>query len=201
MDDVSEISQLVLGEREARDMGWWGRMADCFDQDSRVRISWIDGTGEAFVRGSIDMAARGMKATHRVGPPVVRVRGDRAIASLAGIIDIPAVVGGVEAVLSSHARFLYRLHRRDGRWRIAFFDAVYMRDELVPAIPGQVVSVPPAEVAAYRPSYRMLCYLLSLTGYVPNQDLAGEDRPETAAALIDEVYGWAGLVPDAPIPG
>ena len=40
--------------------------------------------------------------------------------------------------------------------------------------------------------------LLGLTGYVPSQDLAGEDRPETVAALIGEVYGWAGIVPDAP---
>jgi hypothetical protein len=195
--DVSAISQLVLSERESRDMGWWTRMRACFHADARIRISWIDGDAEAFVRGSIDMAARGMKAKHRVGPPVVRVRGDRAVASLPGIIDIPAALSGVEVMLSSHARFLFRAERREGVWRISFFDAVYMRDELVAAIPGQVPPVTPEDVAGYRKSYRMLCHLLSLTGYVPSQDLAGEDRPETAAALIAEVYGWAGLDPDS----
>jgi hypothetical protein len=198
--DVSAITQLVLSEREARDMGWWTRMADCFHPDSRVRLSWIDGTGEEFVRGSIDMAARGMKAKHRVGPPVVRLNGDRAIASLAAIIDIPVTVRGIDAHLSSYARFVYRLERREGRWRIAFFDSIYLRDELVPAIPGQAVPVTAEEVAPFRSSYRMLCFALSLTGYAPSQDLAGDDRPETSAAIIGEAYGWAGIDPDSPAP-
>jgi len=195
--DVSAISQLILSERESRDMGWWTRMAACFHPDASIRISWIDGDAEAFVKGSIDMAARGMKAKHRVGPPVVRVNGDRGVASFPAIIDIPAMLSGVEVMLSSHARFLFRVERRQGRWRIAFFDAIYMRDELVAAIPGQTPPVRPEDVAGYRRSYRMLCHLLSLTGYVPSQDLAGEDRPETAAALLAEVYGWAGVDPDS----
>jgi len=194
--NISAIAQLVLSEREARDMGWWKRMADCFHADSRVRLSWIDASGEDFVRGSIDMAARGMKAKHRVGPPVVRLNGHRAIASLPAIIDIPAVVKGVEAQLSSYARFIYRVERRDGLWRISFFDSIYMRDELVPAIPGQVVPVTSEDVAPFRSSYRMLCYLLSLTGYTPSQDLAGDDRPETAEAMVRDAYGWAGIDPD-----
>ena len=196
-DDVSAITQLVLSERESRDMGWWTRMRACFHPDARIRISWIDGDADAFVKGSIDMAARGMRAKHRVGPPVVRIRGDRAVASFPAIIDIPAVLSGVEVMLSSHARFLFRAERRQDVWRIAFFDSIYMRDELVAAIPGQVPPVTPEEVAGYRKSYRMLCHLLSQTGYVPNQEIAGEDRPETAAAMIAEVYGWAGLDPDS----
>lgn len=194
--DVSAITQLILSERESRDMGWWTRMAACFHPDARIRISWIDGDAEAFVKGSIDMAERGMKAKHRVGPPVVRIQGDRAVASFPAIIDIPAVLSGVEVMLSSHARFLFRTERRAGLWKIAFFDAIYMRDELVAAIPGQVPPVTPEDVAGYRRSYRMLCLLLRQTGYTPNQDLAGEDRPETAAAMVSEVYGWAGIEPD-----
>ena len=194
--DISAITQLVLSERESRDLGWWARMADCFHPGARVRLSWIDGSGEDFVRGSIDMAARGMKAKHRVGPPVVRIRGDRAVASLAAIVDVPAVIAGVEVQLSSYTRFLYRVERRDGRWRIAFFDSIYVRDELVAILPGQVPPVSAADVAPYRKSYRMLCHLLSLSGYVPSQDLAGDDLPETAAAMAAEVYGWAGIEPD-----
>lgn len=196
-EDVLAISQLVLSERESRDMGWWTRMSDCFHADARIRLSWIDGTAAEFVQGSIEMARRGMKAKHRVGPPVVRVRGDRAVASLAATIDIPGVVGGVDVHLSSHARFLYRVERRDGRWRIAFFDALYVRDELAPAIPGQALAVPPEALSGFRSSYRMLSYLLSLTGYAPNQDLPGDDRPETVAAITSQAYGWAGIEPDA----
>ena len=194
---VLSITQLVLSERESRDNGWWNRMADCFHPDARIRLSWIDGDADAFVKGSIDMARRGMKARHRVGPPVVRLNGERAVASLPAIIDIPAEIGGIEAQLSSYARFLYRVERRNGRWRIAFFDSIYMRDELVATIPGEVVPVTAKDVAGYRKSYRMLCHLLSLTGYLPSQDLAGDDRPDTAAAMVAEIYGWAGLIADS----
>lgn len=194
---ITAIAQLVLSEREARDMGWWTRMGECFHPDARVRLSWIDDTGEAFVRGSIDMAARGMSAKHRVTPPVVRLNKDRAVASFPAIIDIAAVLKGVEVQLSSHARFLYRLERRDDRWRICFFDALYVRDELTAAIPGEVVPVTAEDVAPYRKSYRFLCFLLGLSNYTPSQELAGEDRPETAAALYQEAYAWAGITPDS----
>ncbi|HSK31812.1 MAG TPA: nuclear transport factor 2 family protein, partial [Candidatus Limnocylindria bacterium] len=83
--DVSAVSQLVLSERESRDNGWWNRMADCFHPDARIRLSWIDGDADAFVKGSIDMARRGMMARHRVGPPMVRLNGERAVASLPAI--------------------------------------------------------------------------------------------------------------------
>lgn len=195
--DITAITQLILSERESRDMGWWHRMRACFHTDARIRLSWIDGDAEAFVRGSADMAARGMRARHRVGPAVVRLKGDRAVASFPAIIDIPATVKGVDAHLSSHARFLFRVERRDGIWRIAYFDSVYMRDELVATIPGQEVPVSSEAVSRFRRSYRMLCYMLSLTGYVPSQELAGDDRPESVEAMNHEVYGWAGIVPDA----
>ena len=192
--DIVAITQLILAERESRDLGLWKGMAECFHPDSRVHLSWINGSGEDFVEGSIDMAERGMKAKHRLGPPLVRLAGNRAVASFMAIIDIPATVQGVEVQLSSHARFLYRVEKRDDRWRICFFDSIYVRDEIVPQIPGERVMISPDDVSGYRKSYRMLCFLLSQTGYVPNQDLAGDDMPDTVATKLAEVYDWAGLV-------
>ena len=85
--------------------------------------------------------------------------------------------------------------KRDGRWGISFFDAIYIRDELTTAIPGLKVPITPADLKPFRASYRMLSYLLSLKRYEVNNDLAGEDRPETAAAMNAEIYGWAGIEP------
>ena len=195
--DIAAITQLVLAERESRDLGRWQRMAACFHPDARIRLSWIDGNPAEFVAGSIDMAARGMKATHRIAPPAIRLQGDRAVASFPAIIDIPGEVRGVGVHLSSHARFFFRVERRDGAWRIAFFDSIYMRDELVPMIPGQTIPVSPEDLAPFRTSYRCLCFMLSLTGYAPHQDLAGYDEPEGAAALTDEIFAWAGIDPDS----
>jgi hypothetical protein len=191
--DISEITQLILTERESRDFGHWSRMRDCFHADALIRISWITGNADAFVEGSKDMARRGVLAKHRLGPIRVHLGGDRAVASLSGIIDIPSKVADVDVQLSSHARFLYRAERRDGRWRLSGFDGIYRRDELVAVIPGQSLHVDAAELSRFRPSYRMLSYVLSRNGYVVNGDLPGEDRPQSVAALEEELFRWAGV--------
>ncbi|RYZ60947.1 MAG: hypothetical protein EOP08_14130 [Proteobacteria bacterium] len=118
------------------------------------------------------------------------------MATLGGIIDIPAVVDGVEANLSSHARFYYRLERKAGRpWLISGFDGVYLRDELLPAIPGTTLHVPLEELEGLRKPYRLLAWLQIKLGYRPNMELAGEDRPDLTAALEAELFGWAGITP------
>jgi hypothetical protein len=186
------ITQCVLRERESRDTGMWDRMRDCFHADSLVRLSWFTGTGPDFVEGSIDMARRGMLAKHRLSPVLVTLVGDRAIASLSAIIDIPTFIDNVELMLSAYSRFIYRVERRDGTWRIYGFDCIYIRDELTPAILGQTVAIDLGEMKSFRPSYRNLAYSLSLKGYQANPDLPGEDRPETVARLMREVNDWAG---------
>jgi SnoaL-like domain len=191
--DVSAITQLILRERESRDLGRWERMKDCFWPDSLVRVSWFRGNGADFVTGSIDMARRGVPAKHRLGPVHVTLSGNRAVASLSGIIDLPVKIKGVEATLSTHSRFLYRAEKREGRWRIIGFDAIYMRDELTPMIPGQVITIDPSEVESFRPSYRLLLYYLKTQGYEVDSGLAGEDRPDLVEALNRELYGWAGV--------
>ena len=191
--DVSAITQLVLTERECRDLGRWDQMRGCFHPDSLVRLSWFTGSGPDFVAGSIDMARRGVLAKHRLGPVRVQLRGDRALASLVGAIDIPATVDGVELMLTSLARFLYRAERRNDIWRLSGFDAIYLRDTLEPALPGQSVPVTPAQLTGYRPAYRMLSFVLASQGYQVNAELPGEDRPDKAAALFRELYDWVGL--------
>jgi SnoaL-like protein len=191
--DITAITQLILRERESRDLGRWHQMRDCFWPDSLIRVSWFQGNGADFVTGSMDMARRGLPAKHRLAPILVALSGSRAIASLAAIIDLPVKLKGVEATLSTHSRFLYRTEKRDGCWRIVGFDAVYMRDELTPAIPGQSVSIDLKDVQSYRPSYRMLSYYLNHQGFSVDSNLPGEDRPDLVAALNLEIYSWAGL--------
>jgi len=191
--DITAITQLILRERESRDMARWETMRDCFHPDSIVKISWFNGSGPDFVTGSIDMAKRGMFAKHRLAPVLVTLAGDRAVASLTAIIDIPRVIDGVDLILSAHGRFIYRAERRDDVWRVFSFECIYIRDELTPAILGQTISINPAEVEGFRPSYRNLAWCLMKTGYEVDQGLPGEDRPETVTTLMQEVNNWAGL--------
>lgn len=192
-EDIVEITQLVVRERESRDCGFWNRMRDCFHPDSEVNISWFRGNGLHFVAASKDMAARGMLAKHRLGPVLVTLNGERALASLSGIIDIPEKIDGKDFTLSAHSMFYYRVEKRAGSWRLASFEVVYRRDEFVPAILGQTANLPAELLASYRPSYRNLCYSLHLKGYTPNNALAGEDRPDTVRALLESMYSWLGL--------
>lgn len=191
--DITAITQLILRERESRDTWRWETMRGCFWPDSLVRVSWFRGNGPDFVTGSIDMAKRGVPAKHRLAPVLVTLAGDRAVASLVGIIDLPAKLQGVELTLSTHARFLYRAERRQQQWKIFGFDAIYLRDELTPAIPGQSVTIDANELKGFRASYRMLSYYLKTQGFAIDSTLAGEDKPETVEALNRELFTWAGL--------
>lgn len=191
--DITELTQLIVRERTSRDLGRWDTMRACFWPDSLVRITWFRGTGADFVAGSIDMARRKVLAKHRLMPILVTLAGNRAIATLVASIDLPVTLQNVDMNLATLARLLYRVERRDGRWGIVGFDAIYMRDELTPAIPGQGISINPNEVKSYRASYRMLSYYLSKQGYDIDSNLAGEDRPDLVEALNREVFGWAGL--------
>ena len=192
--DISAITQLILKERESRDLGRWDEMRDCFHPDSQIRVTWFRGNGADFVKGSIDMARRNVLAKHRLSPIRVVLSGDRAVATMSAIIDIPTTLDGIEMNLLSYTRFVYRAERRADQWRILSFDAIYLRDELTPAVPGHSISIDPRELQSFRPSYRLLSYVLSRQGgYKVDSDLAGVDRPELTKALMHEVYGWAGL--------
>jgi hypothetical protein len=193
--DVSAVTQLVLRERLSRDLGLWEQMRDCFHDDSVVRISFINASGPEFVRRSKEMAERNVKASHRLGPIFVTLAGDRAIAQLAAIIDIPFTLKGTEVMVSSHARLLIRAERREGVWRVYGFDVVYLRDEMNAVIPGQTIAVDPGVLKGFRPTYPLLSYCLASNGFPARNDLAGVDRPDLVNALTEEVYSWAGIAP------
>ena len=151
--------------------------------------------GPEFVRRSKEMAERNVQASHRLGPIFVTLAGDRAIAQLAAIVDIPFTLDGTDVMISSRTRLLLRAERREGVWRLSGFDAVYLRDEIAPMIPGQTIGIDPGALKAFRPSYRLLSYCFASAGYAVPNDLAGVDRPDLVDALVCEIYGWAGLTP------
>jgi hypothetical protein len=49
------------------------------------------------------MAERNVKASHRLGPILVTLAGDRAIAQVRAMIDIPFTLKATEVMVSSHA--------------------------------------------------------------------------------------------------
>ncbi|OCC13816.1 nuclear transport factor 2 family protein [Streptomyces sp. PTY087I2] len=190
MTDIDAITQTVLRERQGRDRGWWDEMRACYWPDSTVSLSWYQGDGPGFVDASEAMAGRGDVSVHRLSPPAVRIEGDRAFAEMPAAIEVRTIIDGVTADLTSRTRVLYRLERRDGRWGIVALDCVYERDTLAPAVPGEPLTVRPADLAPYRASYAVLAWHLDRRGYRVGDDLLGDDRPERTAAFYAETWEW-----------
>jgi hypothetical protein len=188
-------AQLVLAEREARDRCWWDVMAKCFAPESHIEISWFEGSGAEFVARSKQMSADGVSSRHRLGPPVVHGTGDRVVITLPAAVETYPRVGGIECVLTAHCRLLYRVGYTDDAWAIAGMQAVYERDLLEPATPGQHVAVDPAQLSSLRFPYRLLAWTLAQSGYETRQDLPGDDRPDQVQELYDKAFAWADLRP------
>lgn len=190
MSDTTEITQLILRERQGRDRGWWNQMRSAFRDDSTVRLSWFTGSGHDFAARSAEMSGRGDRAVHRMGPPVVRVNGERAHAETSASVEMQIHFDGVAAHLVSFTRLNYRLSKEAGDWGILSLDAVYERDTLTPALPGQQIVVAPADVADLRPSYALLSLHLRRQGYSVGTGQLGDDRPEEVVSFYAHVNGW-----------
>ncbi|NGO68337.1 nuclear transport factor 2 family protein [Streptomyces boncukensis] len=189
---AEEVTQLVLRERQSRDRGWYEEMAACFADDCVVVMSWYTGSGAGFVRHTQQATAqRGDLAVHHLGPPAVRVHGDRALAELPLVIERRVDVDGVEADIASSCRSQYRAQRgADGVWRIVRITSVYEKDTITPALPNTRLNIDPQELAAYRPSYRCLAWDLNRRGFPVGDDHLGDDRPEAVQAQYREEMTW-----------
>ncbi len=188
--DKAAVAEVVQTERAARDAGEWARMADCYHPDSLVSISWIEASGPAFVEASRNAFAQGVRHLHQMAPTLVWLNGDRALAQTGGAILLAGRVGEVEVNVTSHARFYARAERREGRWRLSGFRALYFQDALAPKDPAQIPQLDPERLAHYRPSYRFLSYVIEEAGKTARHDLAGVDRPDLVEALHAGEEGW-----------
>ena len=195
MDTITEITQVVLRERQGRDRGWWSQMSDCFHDDSRVTLSWFDGPGSEFVSRSRKMSEAGLRMVHRPSPPVVHLHEDKAVLELPIAVERRFLLDGIEADLNSFTRLLYQLERRAADWKILFMNAIYERDTLVPVVPGTTLKVDHERIAQFRAPYRFVAYDISLGGRSMTSDLYGDDQPERVDALYKAAFDWLGRSP------
>jgi hypothetical protein len=189
-DSISEVVQVIAQEREGRDRGWWDQMANCYHTQSRVRSMWFTGTGSDFAAASRQMAANGDHARHRLSLPAVHLQGERAMVTMPMAIEFRIELQGAQVDLVSYARGIYRLLRRDGRYAISDLSTIYERDTLTPVIPGDVIPLDREKLAAFPASYQMLAYCFSYRGYEVDPNHPGDDRPESADAVMGQAIEW-----------
>lgn len=191
--DQVEIADLIRRERLYRDLGRWEELADLYIDDSHVRTTWFDGTGRQFAAASKEMAEqRSRHSKHPIHPAEIRVHGGRAVCeSLAEILNRDRLEG-VLVDTTQYCRFISKVQRVDGTWRLVSFEAIYQKDTIVPVYPGDVPPIDRDEMESYRPGYRIWAYMLARKGYdVPQDDrIVSEDRPDLVARLYREHDQW-----------
>ena len=184
------IAELIQRERAARDGGLWQTMAECWHPQSLVDVSWFRGSGAEFVAASARNAAGKTLSFHQMGPSVVTVQGDRAIADTGCAVHGMLTLTGADVGVISHTRLMSRALRSGDSWLIAGLRVLYIRDLLIPRSPHQFPEIDEAALKGYRNSYRYLSYVLAQSGHIPRTDLPGVDLPETVATLRAEEQRW-----------
>ncbi len=184
------IDSLIQRERTARDAGHWDAMAACYHPQSRVEVSWFQGSGKDFVARSNAIAGGSVYTFHSMSPAVVTLNGGRALADTGCSIHGLTELDGVEIEIVSHTRLLWRALRADEGWLIAGLRAYYVSDVLIPLDPGRVPLIDQTVFKALRKSYRSIGYSMKRAGFDVRDDLPGIDRPETVAALRAQEQQW-----------
>lgn len=189
--DKLAIAELAQAERAARDERDWDRLFDSYHRDSRVYISWFEGTATEFVEASRQMTAQpGGGSIHQLGVTLVTLNGDRALADTGCAILMRRNFEGVECDVTAYCRHRSRVERRDGVWRLLTLVGVYQKDTLVPAVPGEIPQLDLDRLHSFRPSYRYLSYYRAQMGHRPHMDRPGVDRPELIERLVREDESW-----------
>ena len=134
MDIADKIAcaELVQAWGFARDQGKWDALLDTFHAGGQIHVSWFQGAFPDFVERCRQNYGKGSTAKHLLWPARVQVNGDRATAETNVAIMVRQVIVGIESDLISNSRFLDRLEKRDGTWRMAERACVYEQDRLDP---------------------------------------------------------------------
>ncbi|MBX3488563.1 nuclear transport factor 2 family protein [Parvibaculum sp.] len=134
MDDArTEIADLVNNWALFRDQEKWDALSGTFHEGGTISLSWFDGPHEGFIAASRQLAARGgALLKHHIGVPRIRISGDRALSEVNVTIMVRAKTPAGEVDTTSYARFIDRIEKRDGTWRIVKRVAVYEKDRADP---------------------------------------------------------------------
>ncbi|UKD51242.1 nuclear transport factor 2 family protein [Amycolatopsis sp. FU40] len=141
-----------------RDREDWDALANLFHGDATLTILWFSGPAEHFVDGARRMSGGPLRSKHFIGAPVIEAVGDRAFVETNAMLVADHLELGIGVTV--HNRFLDRVERRNGSWRIVRRDSVYdMGGFTYP------FGVRPTDELAHPREYAALAYLLEHSGH------------------------------------
>jgi hypothetical protein len=181
--DKLACAEVVQAWGFARDQGRWADLLDTFHPDGRIHVSWFQGAFPDFVERCRQNYGGSSRAKHLLWPARVQVREARATSETNVAILVRQTIEGVEVDLTSYARFLDRLERVDGRWRMVERACVYEQDRLDPVEPSAAVAalMAKADAGRFPPPYRYMAYRIAASGRDLAEPVHHDGRAETEA--------------------
>lgn len=132
-DARAEIADLVNNWAFYRDQEAWDELGVIFHDNGTISLSWFDGPHKGFVAASQSLAKSNRALLkHYVGVPRIRIDGGRALSEVNVTIMVRVKTPFGEVDTTSYARFIDRIEKRDGVWRILKRTAVYEKDRADP---------------------------------------------------------------------
>lgn len=185
-------ADLIVAWGLYRDQRRWPDLLATFHEDGEIAVSWFRGPFAEFV----ERCKRGGPSKHLILAPLVRVAGDRAVAETTIVIAVRQSIEGMAVDLTSRARFLDRLERRRGTWKICERAAVYEQDRLDPVVPSDAFTrmMQEAEVARYPEPYRYMAFRLAAAGRSLAEPVHFDGAPHTQS-LLARYQAWLGGAP------
>lgn len=190
MDIADKIAcaELVQAWGFARDQGRWDDLLAIFHPGGQIHVSWFRGPYPEFVEHCRRNYGKGSRAKHLLWPARVQgqdgqAQADRATTETNVAILVRQTIDGVEVDLTSYARFLDRLERRAGSWRMVERVCVYELDRLDPVEPSAAFArlMEGADVTKYPAPYRYMAYRVVAAGRALAEPVHHDGRSETEA--------------------
>ncbi len=193
LEDEASIRRLLQDWGTWRDAGDWDRLRAAYTPDATMLTTWCDCPASEFIDASIRMKAgtpEGYGGHHLIGASTIELHGERALAETRITLLLRSRIEHVDVDVSCWGRFLDRLRKVDGQWRIQRRIPVYDKDAIAPVLPGRAIPLDETRLAALPAGYRYLAYVQSLGGMQRPSTL-----PDTSAStqkrLHAEARAWA----------
>jgi len=179
--DKTVCAELIQAWGFARDQGKWDDLEAIFHPGGEIAVSWFRGPYPEFVAHCRRNFGKGSEAKHLLWPARVRVNGARATAETSVAILVRQTIEGIAVDLNSNGRFLDRLERRDGVWKMVERAALYEKDRLDPVEPSPKFDalMAGADAAKYPAPYRYMAYRVHAAGRTLAEPVHYDGRAET----------------------
>jgi SnoaL-like domain len=187
--DTAACAELVQAWGFARDQGRWDDLLAIFHPGGEIAVSWFRGPYPEFVAHCRKNFGTGIQAKHLLWPARVTRQGARALTETNVAILVRQTIDGVATDLTSFGRFLDRLERREGIWRMVERATLYEKDRLDPVEPSPKFDalMAGADAAKYPAQYRYMAFRIFAAGRTLAEPVHYDGRAETEA--LKKRYG------------